>query len=85
MITTGTIKILDSNNEVQSEWKLENVTDINGHAMLHNQLQTGYYAKELNGVIYVEELKPKMSEGGLPMLLGTVVAKGDSWIHSEEL
>ena len=85
MITTGIIKILDSNNEVQNEWKLENVTEINGHALLYNQLESGYYARELDGVLYVEELKPQMSKGGLPIIVGTLVNKSDNWIHSEEL
>ena len=85
MITTGTIKILDSNNQEIENWELKNVQDINGHPLLHNQLEVGYYAKDVDGTIYIEEIKPQMSEGGLPMLIGTVVGKGDNWIHESTI
>lgn len=85
MLITGTIKTLDSTNSVINTWKLKNVQDINGHAMLYNQSESGLYAKVVDGVIYIEELTPKLVKPGIPMISVTLVDKSNNWIHTEEL
>ena len=81
MITTGTIKIKDSNKE----WTLENVQDINGHPMLYDQLKPGLFAEQRGDKLYVQQVNPRMSEGGLPILETMIVDMGEDWIHSEVL
>ena len=56
MLTKGKIKI---NN---SEWKLNNIIDVNGQPLLYNNIENGYYAIIKDDMIQIYEVIPETSK-----------------------
>ena len=83
ILTTGTIEILDDSGNTLETYVLENTRDIKGHVMLYSQIDKGYYAKEDNGQLFVEEMTPNVSPTGINIVTETLVAHTRNWRRRE--